>query len=203
VSNRFHCEASFNVFLKGISILLPAFAWIHLAGAWMLFGWLSHLAVFAEHSRLFLGWFIRLVYVADNGNGRIVVYSILGGKLATFGDSFDPISSGPLLKDAQGMTLSNNGRQLFVCDAGYHCVRVFDTEMGGYLRSIGSGPGKAPGNLNFPTFVATSHFGDIYVSDTLNSRIQVTQTVTAHDYQRHLLSSWMHVSALVAVGVCE
>jgi hypothetical protein len=40
--------------------------------------------------------------VADNGNCRIVVYSILGGKLATFGDSFDSVTLGPLLKDAQG-----------------------------------------------------------------------------------------------------
>jgi DNA-binding beta-propeller fold protein YncE len=111
--------------------------------------------------------------VADNGNCRIVVYSILGGKLATFGDSFDSVTLGPLLKDAQGVTLSNNGRQLFVCDAGNHCVRVFDTETGGYLRSIGSGPGKGPGGLNYPTSIGISHFGDIYVADTLNSRIQV------------------------------
>jgi len=53
-----------------------------------------------------------------------------------------------------------------------HLVYVFDLE-GRFIRTVGKGKGTGPGYLLFPTYVAVSADGMLYVADTVNSRISV------------------------------
>lgn len=62
--------------------------------------------------------------------------------------------------------------RLYVVDSRQHCVLVYDSESGQYLSKFGErGTGK--GQFNFPTNVALDRAGRIYVTDTLNFRVQI------------------------------
>jgi len=53
-----------------------------------------------------------------------------------------------------------------------HSVKVFDMQSN-LLRRVGNGKGDCEGCLFFPTFVAVDAEGNLYVTSTLNSRIDV------------------------------
>lgn len=53
-----------------------------------------------------------------------------------------------------------------------HTVKVFDRE-GKFLRTLGNGKGDCQGCLFFPTYVATDAQGRVYVTSTLNARVDV------------------------------
>ena len=57
-------------------------------------------------------------------------------------------------------------------DSPDHSVKVFDL-MGNFQRTVGNGRGDCEGCLMFPTFVAVDSKGNVYVSNTLNARIEV------------------------------
>lgn len=66
---------------------------------------------------------------------------------------------------------------LYVADpatkaAEEHTVKVFDLE-GNLLRSVGQGKGTCRGCLFFPTFVEVDGKGNLYVTSTLNARVDV------------------------------
>lgn len=60
--------------------------------------------------------------------------------------------------------------RVFVADSALHEIRVFN-EQGEPIQAIG-GPGEQDGRFNAPTHLFWSD-GELYVSDTLNFRIQV------------------------------
>ena len=67
--------------------------------------------------------------------------------------------------------------RMYVADPSHqgsreHFVRVFDLD-GNYLGEVGEGRGTGPGQLLFPTYVTLDSDGNLYVSDTMNSRISV------------------------------
>ena len=67
--------------------------------------------------------------------------------------------------------------RLYVADGSHqdskeHYVRIFDLE-GNYLGEVGEGRGTGEGRLLFPTYLAVSDDGSLYVSDTMNSRVSV------------------------------
>lgn len=57
-------------------------------------------------------------------------------------------------------------------DSRDHSVKVFDLS-GTLVRTVGVGRGSCEGCLLFPTFVAVDSKGNLYVSNTLNARIDV------------------------------
>lgn len=111
--------------------------------------------------------------MVETGLNRVVVFDAVGKFKCTIGDSIDPTTDAPLLLDPTGITLSLDASKLYVADTGHNNIKVFDTRTGEYMKCIGFGYGKGPGRLCKPTNIAVSLLGDLYVSDTLNSRVQV------------------------------
>ncbi len=108
------------------------------------------------------------VYVTDTFNRNITSYSLDGEFIATFVPDNDP--------DFQwlpvGLTFDKEGH-LYVTDHRNprHQILVFDPS--GNLKLKFGYYGKGEGMFNFPADVAVSDNGNIYVSDSNNSRIQV------------------------------
>jgi sugar lactone lactonase YvrE len=70
-----------------------------------------------------------------------------------------------------GLAASADGAKLFVADTDAHQVHEVTLRTGA-RRTVG-GRGTAPGQFNFPTFVATDPQGRVYVCDAMNFRFQV------------------------------
>lgn len=62
--------------------------------------------------------------------------------------------------------------ELFVADAGAHCLWVFDTE-GSLLRVVGR-PGSEPGRFRRPMGVAAAN-GRLYVTEHGGERLQASR----------------------------
>jgi DNA-binding beta-propeller fold protein YncE len=75
-----------------------------------------------------------------------------------------------ILQRPTGISRDPVAREIFVADSGAHDIKVFD-EQGTLLRTLGR-RGVADGEFNGPTHLNFSD-GRLYVTDTLNARIQV------------------------------
>ncbi|MFZ2652976.1 MAG: 6-bladed beta-propeller [Burkholderiaceae bacterium] len=75
-----------------------------------------------------------------------------------------------LLERPTGLARDARTGLLFVADTYAHDIKVFDA-AGSLVRVIG-GRGEGDGEFNFPTHLAFVQ-GELYVTDTLNSRVQV------------------------------
>src|SRR6201999_3444713 len=62
------------------------------------------------------------------------------------------------------------GSRLIVADDAHHRLAVFDTG-GRFIRTIGSGPGPQPNQLQNPYDVAADPQGRVYVADNSNHRV--------------------------------
>jgi DNA-binding beta-propeller fold protein YncE len=102
------------------------------------------------------------VLVADAELGYVVKLDANGNGVGTIGKG--------LLKRPTGLARDPVRGLLYVADTHAHDVKVFDDE-GRLVRVIGH-RGEGDGEFNFPTHVAV-HNGELYVTDTMNSRIQV------------------------------
>jgi len=76
-----------------------------------------------------------------------------------------------------GVAIDHENRYLYVVDAGNDVVDVFDADKFKLLRQIGK-PSKRheqtePGTFALPEAVAVDGEGNVYVTDTLNNRIQI------------------------------
>jgi DNA-binding beta-propeller fold protein YncE len=101
--------------------------------------------------------------VSDSSSSRIVVFSSSGTYKGEFG-------AGHFSRPC-GMAYDATRRRLLVVDAGAHQL-VAMTLDGKEIARIG-GRGSRPGEFNYPTFVAVDAAGRVFVSDTLNFRVQV------------------------------
>ena len=102
------------------------------------------------------------VYVADAELGYVA-------RLDEQGKSLSVIGKGEL-KRPIGLAFDAVAQQLYVADVYAHDIKVFDA-AGRLLRTLGK-RGVAPGEFNFPTYLAWAQ-GELYVTDTMNSRVQV------------------------------
>lgn len=107
------------------------------------------------------------IYVADAELGFVA-------RLAKNGASISIIGKGEL-KRPVGLAFDAKAGQLYVADARAHAIKVFDPE-GRLLRTLGK-RGEGQGELNFPTYIALSR-GELYVTDTMNARVQVLDAET-------------------------
>ena len=109
------------------------------------------------------------VFVADALMHRIAVLNKDWKVETYFGDNE--------LDHPGGIAIDERNRFLYVADTGKERVAVFDADTFKFLRAIGGPPKKVgdddPGTLSKPSNVAVDREGLIYVSDTMNNRIQI------------------------------
>jgi sugar lactone lactonase YvrE len=105
------------------------------------------------------------VFVADSALARVFHFST-GGDLRGEADA-------EFIRPA-GLAYDPTRRRLHVVDAGAHEVFTFETSEGKLrlVRTLG-GRGDEAGSFNFPTHAAADGEGTLYVSDSLNHRIQI------------------------------
>lgn len=101
-----------------------------------------------------------IIYVADSGLNQVLAFDESGRPRFRLADQ---------LTRPAGIAV--NDRRLYVADAGAHCVLIFDLQ--GRPQGKFGTRGVAPGQLNFPTHLATDAQGRVYVTDAMNSRVQV------------------------------
>lgn len=107
------------------------------------------------------------VYVADAELGYVA-------RLNNKGESLGVIGKG-VLDRPLGLAFDAVTQQLYVADVHAHDIKVFGSE-GQLLRTLGK-RGEAAGEYNFPTYLALAQ-GELYVTDTMNARVQVVDAVT-------------------------
>jgi DNA-binding beta-propeller fold protein YncE len=75
-----------------------------------------------------------------------------------------------------GIALDTTNRFVYVADTQQDQVLVFDADNYKLLRKIGTGGKKhtltGPGDFSLPTNVAVDKEGNVYVTDTLNNRVE-------------------------------
>lgn len=107
------------------------------------------------------------VYVADAELGYVT-------RLDKKGESLGVIGKGALNRPI-GLAFDVVTQQLYVADVHAHDIKVFGPD-GRLLRTLGK-RGEAPGEFNFPTYLALAQ-GELYVTDTMNARVQVVDAIT-------------------------
>jgi DNA-binding beta-propeller fold protein YncE len=108
------------------------------------------------------------LFVSDNGLKHVVVFNPQRKVEASIAEG---------LVDPSGIAIDNENRFLYVCDTSLDQVLVYDADTYKLLRRIGT-TGKAhtlttPGDFAAPTNVAVDADGNVYVSDTLNNRVEI------------------------------
>ena len=93
-------------------------------------------------------------------------------RLDARGETLPPFGRG-LLKRPTGLAVDPVGGRIYVADTYAHDVKVFDA-AGRLVATLGR-RGSDEGEFNYPTHLAFAR-GELYVTDTLNSRIEVFRT---------------------------
>jgi len=104
------------------------------------------------------------VFVADATHNRIFGFAPSGGLLLAIGRDGE-------FESPAGMAVDGTRKRLYVADSKKHQVFCYSTVDGSAVRTIGR-RGSEAGEFNFPTNVSVDQEGRLYVTDTLNFRIQ-------------------------------
>lgn len=83
----------------------------------------------------------------------------------------------PSIERPAGIAVDRVRGRIYVSDSAHtkseqHTVKIFDM-AGDLVGTIGRERGEGPGQFLFPTYLALDETGNLYVTDTLNSRVQV------------------------------
>lgn len=103
--------------------------------------------------------------VSDAGLRVVLAFDANGRLLGTLGEN--------VLERPCGVAVQPGTGLIGVVDTGSHDVVLLDS-TGALHRRIG-GRGSDPGRFNFPTHIAFDAEGGMYISDSLNFRVQVFQ----------------------------
>jgi DNA-binding beta-propeller fold protein YncE len=108
------------------------------------------------------------LYVVDTGRKVIAVFGRDGKQQNEFSD--------PEIDHPTGIAIDKARGKIYVVDTGSRAakeqnVKIYDLR-GRRIGAIGGAPGGGLGEFSYPTYVALDDKGFVYVSDTLNSRIQ-------------------------------
>jgi len=117
--------------------------------------------------------FVSPVGVAACPEGFIVADSALNKVvlLNTQGEYQRDIIPPKTLARPTGLAYDASRRELYVVDTLAHEILVYDLQ--GQRRRRFGGPGREPGQFNFPTHICVDPAGKVYVTDSMNYRVQV------------------------------
>jgi DNA-binding beta-propeller fold protein YncE len=109
------------------------------------------------------------LFVSDGKLRQILVFNAKHQQESAFGAD--------VLARPGGIAIDRENRFLYVVDTENDQVIVFDADTFKVLRRIGVSGKKhtltAPGTFSLPTNVAVDHEGEVYVTDTLNNRVEI------------------------------
>lgn len=103
------------------------------------------------------------IYLSDSGLRRVFVFNQKGGLLREIGPD-------KLLIRPAGIAI--DGNRLYVIDTHGHCALVFNKEDGRLLFTFGK-RGSEKGNFNYPTNIFVDKAGLLYITDSMNFRVEV------------------------------
>ncbi len=109
------------------------------------------------------------LYVVEQAKKGISVFSRKGETIRFITD--------PSVQRPSGIAIDRERRKIYLADTAHtksetHNVKIFDLE-GKLVGTVGRGKGNGPGEFMFPTYVTVDRQGNLYVTDTLNSRVQL------------------------------
>lgn len=105
------------------------------------------------------------LWVADAVGQHVYAFSSEGSVLMALGKQDEMVNP-------TAVAVDESRHRLYVVDSKQHALLVYDSESGQFLAKFGQ-RGSADGQFNFPTNVALDRAGRIYVTDTMNFRVQV------------------------------
>jgi DNA-binding beta-propeller fold protein YncE len=108
------------------------------------------------------------VFVADATAKRVFGYDKAGTLRLAVGQEDE-------FANPAGLAIDRAAHRLYVADTARHEIRCYSTADGAFERTIGR-RGTTPGTFNYPTNVFVDRQGRLYVSDTMNFRLQVFDT---------------------------
>jgi DNA-binding beta-propeller fold protein YncE len=108
------------------------------------------------------------LYVVDTAKKSIGVFGLDGKFIKEIAD--------PSIERPVGIAIDRQNGRIYLVDTGStnskeQNVKIFNLE-GKKIGAIGGAPGGDFGQFSFPTMAAVDDKGNVYVSDTLNSRVQ-------------------------------
>jgi DNA-binding beta-propeller fold protein YncE len=108
------------------------------------------------------------IYVVEQNKKGVSVFDRSGKALNFMTDASISRPTGIAIDKVRG--------KVYVADTSHtanddHTIKVFDLQ-GKFLGKVGLGKGDMPSYMLFPTFLAVDAKGHLFVSDTLNSRVQ-------------------------------
>ena len=102
-----------------------------------------------------------LLYVCDTQRKQVIVFNPDGEYVTAYG------KEGDFYPADVAMTPT----ELYVLDLKEHSIKVYDLKTRELKRTLGK-RGNQPGEFNYPTNLVIDGSGNIYVSDSLNFRVQ-------------------------------
>ncbi len=108
------------------------------------------------------------LYVAEQGKRGITVFDPAGKRINFITD--------PSLERPSGIAVDRDRKRIYLADTGHnkskeHTVKIFSLD-GKLIGKIGKDKGNVPGSFLFPTYLAIDREGNLYVTDSLNCRVQ-------------------------------
>lgn len=109
--------------------------------------------------------------VCVDAQGRKLVADALRGEIVIFDqdDAWAGVFGGEVLE--RPVDVAATAGRIYVCDAGSCTIVVFDARSLERVAVLG-GKGDGPGRFARPTNLALDADGNLYVSDTINGRVQ-------------------------------
>ena len=109
------------------------------------------------------------LYVVEQEKKGISVFDRQGQKVRFI--------TSPDIERPTGIAIDRDRGRIYLADTGHtksvtHEVVMFDLR-GQRLGAVGAGKGSGSGQFLFPTYLAVDKTGNLYVTDTLNSRVQM------------------------------
>jgi DNA-binding beta-propeller fold protein YncE len=111
--------------------------------------------------------------VTVDNNGYIYLTDSVLKKVFVFdksGKYIKEIGSSEIFSRPTGIT--NEGDRIYIVDTLNHCIKVFNKDSGNFLFSFGK-RGVKEGDFNYPTHICSDRDSFLYVSDSLNFRVQI------------------------------
>ena len=110
------------------------------------------------------------LFVADQGRRQVLAYAAGDHRfLRAYGDPESLLPTAVLAL----------GEKLFVSDITDHEIEIYDRHSGARVGTLGE-EGGGVGQFKYPSFLAAGSDGAIYVTDTMNFRIQKLSQEGAH-----------------------